>query len=37
MEITQEPRTDPQVKWRPHKGKQTFALTRAEFEVLYGG
>jgi len=25
------------IAWQPHAGRQTFALTRPEFEVLYGG
>lgn len=26
-----------QIAWKPHKGPQTEALTRSEFEILYGG
>jgi hypothetical protein len=26
-----------QVIWKPNPGKQTFALSRPEFEILYGG
>lgn len=39
--ITKEPGTtapiDIQVDWKPHPGPQTEALTRQEFELLYGG
>lgn len=33
----QNPLASKQVLWMPHKGQQTFALTRPEKEILYGG
>ena len=33
----QRNQSEPKVFWQPHEGPQTDALSRSEFEILYGG